>query len=210
MNDTATERTSNDLLRWILIGGLVVAAFFGAYKFAAAMTAGVPLGPAVVQQQAAPAAGTQQQVTTTADNPVVAPTPSTGGAAAGQGGGACCGNGSGSSGACCGGSGQPTANGVTGAPIEGTAKSDGDVQRITVRVVNGAYSPNVVRLKAGVPADITFAQSSGCTGVVQSADLDFTTDVSGGPQTIRIDDPQAGTYGFACGMNMTHGKIVVE
>ena len=71
-------------------------------------------------------------------------------------------------------------------------------------------NPSVIKLKAGVPAEITFGQSSGCTGYVQSEDLGFQADLRGGPQTVRLQGLQPGTYGFACGMNMVTGQIVVE
>ena len=61
-----------------------------------------------------------------------------------------------------------------------------------------------------MPAEITFGQSSGCTGVVQSADLGFNEDLSAGPKTVKLKGLKAGTYGFACGMNMVQGTIVVQ
>jgi plastocyanin len=87
---------------------------------------------------------------------------------------------------------------------------DGGVQKFTVNVGASGYEPNVVKLKAGVPTEITFGQSQGCTGIVQSSDLGFQVDVSGGSQTVKLPALQAGTYGFACGMGMVTGQIVVE
>jgi hypothetical protein len=95
-------------------------------------------------------------------------------------------------------------------PVEGTATSTAGTQAITVNVGASGYEPNVVKLKAGVPTEITFGQSQGCTGIVQSSDLGFQVDVSGGPQTVKLPALQAGTYGFACGMGMVTGQIVVQ
>jgi hypothetical protein len=92
--------------------------------------------------------------------------------------------------ACCGG-----ASTADAAPVEGRAIVSGGVQRISVDV-KLQYSPNVLRLKAGVPAAITFSAAQGCTGVVHSQDLGFQEDLT--------------TYGFACSMNMVRGQIVVE
>ncbi len=111
--------------------------------------------------------------------------------------------GAGAGGGCCGGGGG-------GAPVEGSATVSGAVQKIDVDLSTGSYNPNVIKLKAGVPAEITFGQSSGCTGVVQSGDLGFSEDLSSGPKTVKLDGLQPGTYGFACGMNMVTGQIVVE
>jgi hypothetical protein len=107
-----------------------------------------------------------------------------------------------SGGGCCGGGG--------GAPVEGAATVQGGIQKISVDLSSGSYNPNVIKLKAGVPTEITFGQSSGCTGQVQSADLGFAEDLTSGPKTVKLGALKAGTYGFACGMNMVTGQIVVE
>jgi len=113
------------------------------------------------------------------------------------------GAGSGAAGGCCG-------SGAASAPIEGAATVEGGVQKVSVDLSTGSYNPNVIKLKAGVPAEITFGQSSGCTAVVQSADLGFSEDLTSGPKTVKLQDLKAGTYTFACGMNMVTGQIVVE
>jgi plastocyanin len=92
----------------------------------------------------------------------------------------------------------------------GSAQIVGGVQKISVDLSSGSYNPNTLKLKAGVPAEITFGQSSGCTGYVQSGDLGFRADLTSGPQTIKLSGLQPGTYGFACGMGMVTGEIVVE
>jgi len=106
--------------------------------------------------------------------------------------------------ACCG-------NRGTGEPIEGAAAVEGDVQRISVDATSG-YDPNVIRLTAGVPAEITFSQASGCMAQVMSEDLGFYEDLTGGPKTVRIETDvlQPGEYSFSCGMQMVFGTIIVE
>jgi hypothetical protein len=106
--------------------------------------------------------------------------------------------------ACCGGAATAQA-----APVEGRPTVSGGVQRINVDV-KLQYSPNVLRLKAGVPAAITFSAAQGCTGIVQSQDLGFQEDLTTGAKTVQFKSLKPGTYGFACGMNMVHGLIVVE
>jgi len=106
--------------------------------------------------------------------------------------------------ACCGG-----ASAAAAAPVEGRATVSGGVQRINVDV-KLQYSPNVLRLRAGVPADITFSAAQGCTGIVQSEGLGFREDLTTGAKTVQLKALKPGTYGFACGMNMVHGQIVVE
>lgn len=121
--------------------------------------------------------------------------------AATSGGSAAGGAATGGGGGCCGGG---------GAPVEGKAAVAGGVQKISVDLSSGSYNPNVLKLKAGVPAEITFGASSGCTGQVQSTDLGFSEDLTSGPKTVKLGALKAGTYNFACGMNMVTGQIVVE
>ena len=109
--------------------------------------------------------------------------------------------GSGGSGCCGSGSGQI---------IEGAATLDPDgIQRISVDVSAG-FNPNVIRLAAGVPAQITFGQGAGCFAEVMSRDLGFFQDLTGGPQVISLPALEPGAYEFACGMEMVFGSIVVE
>lgn len=108
-----------------------------------------------------------------------------------------------SGGGCCGGGG-------TGAAVTKKAAVKSGVQAITVDTSQGSYNPNTIKLKAGIPAEITFTQSSGCLGQVQSQDLDFFEDLTAGPKTIKLGSLKAGTYTFTCGMQMVSGTIVVE
>jgi hypothetical protein len=182
---TKTENT-RDGLRWLLLAGLVVAIFAGAYAFASGRG---PSAPTIgTSSGGAPGVGTQGVGTAS-------------GAAAGSGATPAC--------ACCGSS-APTKGGVTGNTSAGAAAVAGGVQKISVDLSKGYYDPNVITLAAGVPAEITFGQSSGCTGQVISQDLGFSEDLTAGPRTVRIDSPQKGTYAFSCGMQMVFGKIVVE
>ncbi len=120
------------------------------------------------------------------------------------------GSAAGGSGCACCGSTAPTAGGITGDPVEGAATVNGGTQALAVDLSAGYYQPNVIKLKAGVPAEITFGQSSGCTGQVMSKDLGFFEDLTTGAKTVKIADPQPGEYAFSCGMSMVYGKIVVE
>ena len=117
---------------------------------------------------------------------------------------------SGAAGCACCGSTAPTAGGVTGDPVEGAAALSGNVQTISVDLSKGYYQPNVIKLAAGVPAEITFGQSSGCTGQVMSKDLNFFEDLTAGAKTVKLPALEKGDYGFSCGMEMVFGKIVVE
>lgn len=150
------------------------------------------------------ASGTAKAATAQAPSAGTGSVPSQGvvaAAVASQGGGSGC--------ACCGSS-APTHNGVTGTVLEGVAKVSGDTQSISVDLSAGYYQPNVIKLKAGVPAEVTFGQASGCTGQVISKDLNFSEDLTAGPRTVKLPALKPGEYTFSCGMQMVFGKIVVE
>ncbi len=97
-----------------------------------------------------------------------------------------------------------------GESVEGAAAVGPDgVQRIDVDVASG-FSPNVVRLAAGTPTEITFGEGSGCMAQVMSEELGFFEDLQSGPKTVSLPALEPGTYGFSCGMRMVFGEIVVE
>ena len=181
---TQNTHTRSAAVRYVVLAVLVVGAFLGAYQFAQARTSGSVAGTTAGSAGVAPgivgAPG--------------APDP-TGASGAGC--------------ACCG-STAPTADGVTGDKVEGTAEQAGDVQAISVDLSQGYYQPNVIKLAAGVPAQITFGQGSGCLAQVMSKELGFFEDLTAGPVTINLPALDAGEYSFACGMEMVFGKIVVE
>lgn len=114
-------------------------------------------------------------------------------------------------GAANGGCGMGCCGGGSSTPIEGTAKVEGEVQKITVDTSSGGYDPNTINLKAGIPAEITFTQSSGCLSQVVFSDFNINEDLTSGPKTIKLPALESGaTYDFSCGMQMVFGKIVVK
>jgi hypothetical protein len=186
MSSTAsTTSTVSRSTRWIVIALIGLVAFFASLRFAQAQNPN-------------------------ASAPAPAASSALGGAIAGTPGGAgCCGAGGASAGAagvgtggCCGGSGGPA--------ISKQAVVTGGVQTISIDLSSGSYDPNEVVLKAGVPAEITFGQGSGCLAQVQSQDLGFFEDLTAGPKTVKLPALKAGTYAFSCGMQMVFGSIVVK
>lgn len=180
--NTSTS-TSSSAIRWAVIAAIAGIALFASYRFA-------------VARSASPARSAALGITAPAGGGIVTPA-SAGGAGSASAGGSGC--------ACCGGGSAAPA-----APVTGAAKVDGGVQKISVDLSKGYYDPNQIELKAGVPAEITFGQSSGCTGAVQSADLNFYEDLTAGPVTVKLPALQPGSYTFTCGMQMVSGTIVVK
>lgn len=170
MNDTT--KTSNSMtVRYVIIAGIIVAAFFGSYSLA------------VARANRASSAGTvaaAQGVTPIAASTGASP--------------AC---------ACCG-------TGGSSEPVQGAATLEGAVQKVAIDTTSGSYNPNTITLKAGVPTEITFTQSTGCLGQVEFPDLGISADLSAGATVVKLPALDAGTYGFNCGMQMVFGTLTVE
>jgi len=185
MTQTGTPQNKSQTMRYVVIGLVILAAFFASYRFASARAASPATAPA----------GAIASGTAAGSGASGAGGPSVGSGASGGSGVAC---------ACCGGaSGSST-------PITGAATLEGAVQRIEIDASTGSYNPNTITLKAGVPAELTFSQASGCLGQVMSQDLSFSEDLTTGPKTVKLPALKAGTYQFSCGMQMVFGKLVVE
>src|SRR5215831_8611001 len=93
-----------------------------------------------------------------------------------------------------------------------TAELAGGVQRITV-TVRGGYSPDVIRARQGVPLEVVFdrQESGDCTSRVVFPDLAVSAALPAFEQTtVRLAPAAAGTFGFACGMNMVHGTLIID
>src|SRR5215469_10665514 len=92
------------------------------------------------------------------------------------------------------------------------AELAGGMQRATV-TVRGGYSPEVVRVRQGVPVELVFdrQESGDCTSRVVFPDFQVSAALPANHRTtVRLDPAEAGEFGFACGMNMIHGTLVVE
>jgi P-type Cu+ transporter len=92
------------------------------------------------------------------------------------------------------------------------AQLEGGVQRVVV-TVKGGYSPDVIKARQGVPMEMIFdrQESGDCTSRVVFPDLMVSAALPAFQRTtVRLTPASAGTFGFACGMNMVHGTLVVE
>src|SRR5215467_3526596 len=92
------------------------------------------------------------------------------------------------------------------------AELAGGVQRATI-TVRGGYSPEVLRVGQGVPVELVFdrQESGDCTSRVVFPDFRVSAALPTWQRTtVRLDPGEAGEFGFACGMNMIHGPLLVE
>ncbi|MGW4891318.1 heavy metal translocating P-type ATPase [Kitasatospora sp. NPDC004240] len=93
-----------------------------------------------------------------------------------------------------------------------SARLEGHVQRVDV-TVRGGYTPDVIRLRRGVPTELVFdRQESGeCTSRVVFPDLRVSAALPAYRRTtVAFVPAEVGSFGFACGMNMIHGTLLVE
>ena len=175
-----------DSTRKIVVAALIALALFGGYRFLRSVSSAT----------ANSRPGSSPAVSSGAGAP----------RAASSGGCAMMGGSSSGGGGCCGGS----APAPSSAQQSKSAVLSGGIQKISVDVSKGYYDPSSITLKAGVPTEVTFSQSGGCTGSVQSSDLGFQEDLASGPKTVKLKGLQPGVYSFACGMNMVRGTIAVR
>lgn len=94
---------------------------------------------------------------------------------------------------------------------EAVAAAGPERQEVVVRV-KGGYIPEVVRARPGLPIRIHFRreETSPCSDEVVFSDFGIRRQLPAF-ETTSIDLPAAaaGSYGFACGMDMLHGLLVV-
>ena len=88
----------------------------------------------------------------------------------------------------------------------------GQVQEVRV-TVKGGYSPDLIRVRQQVPLRIVFdrQESGDCTSRVVFPDFALSQALPAYAKTAVEFTPQrSGQFGFACGMNMIHGTLIVE
>ena len=92
------------------------------------------------------------------------------------------------------------------------ALSQGGEQSIDI-IVKGGYSPDTIQATVGVPLRITFdrQESGSCTEKVIIPAFRIAADLPANRRTTIVLTPDTpGTYEFACGMNIVHGKLIIS
>lgn len=101
---------------------------------------------------------------------------------------------------------------ATAAPAPtGTAGAAG-VQRVAI-TVDGGYSPNTVRVKAGQAVQLVFDRkdTSSCSEEIVFPDFGVRRFLPTGKETvIEVTPAKPGRYEFMCGMSMLRGSLVAE
>ncbi|WGN90448.1 cupredoxin domain-containing protein [Ligilactobacillus faecis] len=97
--------------------------------------------------------------------------------------------------------------------VEVKAKKTGGNEQEVKITVDGGYSPETVVLQKGVPATLVFERKdpSSCLERVVFSDFGINELLPQNEEKkIKFDTSKAGEFGYACGMNMFHGKVVVK
>ena len=111
----------------------------------------------------------------------------------------------GHSGGCCG------SDAPSGKPV--VAQESRGVQKATVTVQDGKYSPSTIEVKKGKPVQITFkgGKNMGCGAIIEFKTLKQTKTVAEGKSvTFSFTPTSVGEIKFACSMDMIRGKVVVK
>ena len=90
-------------------------------------------------------------------------------------------------------------------------------------IVEGGYSPEVISIPKGKTTKINFIRKDPSSCLEEVVLGDFSAEggsASGGKirkylplnqkVTVELTPQQSGEFGYACGMNMYHGKIIVK
>ena len=86
------------------------------------------------------------------------------------------------------------------------------VQEVQI-TVKGGYSPSLIRVREGVPLRMTFDRREGgeCTSEVVFPDFRMRRALPAfAKTTVDLLPEKTGEFAFACGMNMVHGRLIVE
>ena len=92
------------------------------------------------------------------------------------------------------------------------AVKEGGVQEINI-TVKGGYSPDVIAVKRGTPVRLNFYrdETSSCSEQVILSDFRIARDLPAFKTTaVEFTPDKSGEFPFTCGMNMLHGKLVVD
>ena len=92
------------------------------------------------------------------------------------------------------------------------AVTDTGVQEVKI-TVKGGYSPDVIVVRRGLPVKLEFFrdETASCSDQVILGDFGIARDLPAYKTTaIEFTPDKAGEFSFTCGMNMLHGKLVVE
>ena len=92
------------------------------------------------------------------------------------------------------------------------ASKQKDTQTATVEINSKGFDPVSLKLKAGVPAKVTFVRKTdeGCAKEVIIKEYNINRALPLNEPVIIEFTPRKGEFTFACAMGMLKGKLIVE
>lgn len=85
-------------------------------------------------------------------------------------------------------------------------------QTAKVELTDNGFEPSSLKLKANVPAKVTFTRrtDAGCAKEVEMKDYKIKRDLPLNESVTIEFTPRKGEFTFACAMGMLKGKLIVE
>ena len=91
------------------------------------------------------------------------------------------------------------------------AANSGDVQKVTLSMKNYNYYPNTIKVREGVPVEITLDERVvGCLRAFTIKDLGINIYSKTPNDKITFTPDKKGTFRFSCTMGMGTGTFIVE
>ena len=86
------------------------------------------------------------------------------------------------------------------------------VQEANIKVERFVYSPQEIKMKAGIPAKLYFQKDykGGCLSLLVMHDFKIQQPLQLGTTTVKVTPTEPGKYLFTCGMGMYGGYLIVE
>jgi plastocyanin domain-containing protein len=87
------------------------------------------------------------------------------------------------------------------------------VQKVTVALTERGYEPTSLKLRRGVPAQVTFIRkvSATCGTQIVIVDYDIRRALPlNEPVLVEFTPKKSGTLAFTCGMGMLRGSLIVR
>ena len=100
---------------------------------------------------------------------------------------------------------------ITGDVVKNPTDLQGQTQKVVLSVKDYNYYPREVRVKSGVPVEISLDSSvKGCLRSFTIKDFGVSGYLKTPEDKITFTPNKKGTFTFACAMGMGYGKLIVE
>src|SRR6188474_2739152 len=98
------------------------------------------------------------------------------------------------------------------APVTAGSVGGDGVRRISIEATGEGYKPERIAGKPGEKLTLVFTRTvdASCLAQLKTPDGKVIDLPKGSPVEVAVTLPQTGEVGFACGMDMFHGTIVVD